>query len=134
MFHFARTFGCDPFINLCSCVVRLHQYPPFFEILPSIFLADANVPLRCKTNRKLGKWVSHQRSMCSRKDRVAKLDSIGFLWDATNLTDRKRQLDSNDPGVGENEPAINLETGPSPKKAKLQKAQQRKSQRNMRRR
>ena len=58
------------------------------------FIIDANVPLRYKKNRKLGKWVSHQRTTCARKDRVAKLEGLGFVWNGTSLTTRKRQLDS----------------------------------------
>jgi hypothetical protein len=52
-----------------------------------------NVPLRDKDHPKLGKWVSHQRLSCVRKDRRAKLDLIGFVWDASYLTSKKRRLD-----------------------------------------
>ena len=40
----------------------------------------------------MGKWVSHQRTTCNRKDRVAQLNRLGFCWNGTQLTTRKRQL------------------------------------------
>eukprot|EP00536_Pseudo-nitzschia_multiseries_P009738 jgi/Psemu1/258380/estExt_Genewise1Plus.C_2810032 len=42
------------------------------------------VPKEYEANPKLGRWVSKQRYDCHRKDRIDRLDAIGFVWDARN--------------------------------------------------
>lgn len=86
----------------------------------SLIIIDANVPLRYKKNRKLGKWVSHQRTTCARKDRVAKLDGLGFVWNGTSLTTRKRQLDSTERRNNSASDGVDPQTAPAaPAKAPL---------------
>lgn len=36
--------------------------------------------------------MSHQRIGCVRQDRRHKLDAVGFVWDASTLTSKKREL------------------------------------------
>jgi hypothetical protein len=38
------------------------------------------VPYKFKADPKLGRWVYDQRRQCKRKDRVALLNDIGFVW------------------------------------------------------
>lgn len=103
-----KTF--DPM--LCSCIAEalvqrlgLYQHVSvlkeahiFFSTLngatPS--LGHVNVLLRDKDYPKLGKWVSHQRFGCVRADRRIKLDQLGFLWDASSLTSKRRKLDESE--------------------------------------
>ncbi|VEU35432.1 unnamed protein product [Pseudo-nitzschia multistriata] len=38
------------------------------------------VPQEYKEHPKLGKWVMRQRAVCKRKDRIDRLNEIGFVW------------------------------------------------------
>jgi hypothetical protein len=46
---------------------------------------DCGVPFHYELNQELGRWISTQRTLEGKdslhKDRVAKLESIGFIWD-----------------------------------------------------
>jgi len=51
---------------------------------------DCNVPNRYNANRALGSWVGNQRSRRRqgklRKERIVRLDEIGFIWDTLDAT------------------------------------------------
>eukprot|EP00536_Pseudo-nitzschia_multiseries_P004501 jgi/Psemu1/188280/e_gw1.75.69.1 len=38
------------------------------------------VPKRCKEDPQLGLWVDIQRQICKKKDRIDRLNKIGFVW------------------------------------------------------
>ena len=42
------------------------------------------VPFRYEEDLKLGRWVYNQRRVCKEKDRVDRLNDIGFEWEPSN--------------------------------------------------
>eukprot|EP00536_Pseudo-nitzschia_multiseries_P018078 jgi/Psemu1/293328/fgenesh1_pg.2133_\ len=37
-----------------------------------------------ESDPQLARWIKYQRSLCERKDRIDRLNAIGFVWDARN--------------------------------------------------